>query len=188
MFSAPPVCKSGLKPRNLQGFLWLSGQKHRKYRLFLKCLGFKNGRNIAKTWKDFVRKGFFDVWRLLNGTKRIAMVLGCSAPPIFKSGLKPRYLQVFLWRKGLLRCLEASKWHKATVLTRASAPSCHKTLYIGMVSSYVRFKVATKHRKYHNTSVSRVTPDSLLPFVHPLLSQVLVSNTEVYFADVFPPA
>ena len=40
-------------------------------------------------------------------------------------------------------------WHKATVLTRASAPSCHKTLYIGMASSYVRFKVTTKHRKCH---------------------------------------
>ena len=137
---------------------------------------------LQKTWKDFVGKGFFGVWRLLNGTKRRylhgfvrlpgtkpcklrwswavyaskwpqntinASVFMFSAPPIFKSGLKPRYLQVFLWRKGLLRCLEASKWHKVTVLTWASAPSCHKTLYIGMVSSYVRFQVATKHRKYH---------------------------------------
>ena len=124
----------------------------------LKCLGFKNGRKIAKHLERFCR-----VWRLLNGTKRRylhglvrlpgtkpcklrwlwavyaskwpqnavnASVFMFSAPPIFNSGLKPRYLQVFLWRKGLLRRLEASKWHKATVLTRASAPSCHKTLYI----------------------------------------------------------
>ena len=91
----------------------------------------------------------FGLRTLQSGHTVNASVFMFSAPPIFKSGLKPRYLQVFLWRKGLLRCLEASKWHKATVLTRASAPSCHKTLYIGMVSSYVRFKVATKHRKYH---------------------------------------
>ena len=80
--------------------------------------------------------------------------------------------RLFEWRKRVLRCLEASKWHKATVLTRASAPSCHKTLYIGMSSSYVRFKVAAKNTvNTINTSVSRVTPDSLQPFVHPVLSQ-----------------
>ena len=101
---------------------------------------------LPKTWKDFVGKGFFGVWRLLNGTKRRylhgfarlpgtkpcrlrwfwavyaskwpqntvnASVFMFSAPPIFKSGLKPRYLQVFFVAE---RAFVASKWHKATVL------------------------------------------------------------------------
>ena len=48
-----------LKQCNLQCFLWLSGQKHCKSQWFLKCLGFKNGRKIAKNLERFCRKVLF---------------------------------------------------------------------------------------------------------------------------------
>ena len=50
-------------------------------------------------------------------------------------------------RKGFFRRSEASKWHKTTVFTQVCAPFRDKTLYT-MVLGCVRFKVATKHRKY----------------------------------------
>ena len=107
------------------GFLWLSDQKPRKNRWFLKCLGFKNGRNVAKNLERFCRKGLFrrleaSEWHL-HGFVRLP-------------GTKPCIL-------GWFQAMYASKWPQSTVNTI-------------------------------NTSVSRVAPDSLLPFVHPLLSQV----------------
>ena len=100
VFSAPPVCKSGLKPRNGQGFLWLFGQKPHNSRWFFKCQGFKNGRKYL----------------VLRKVSRLQYLVFCL---------------------------------KFDPLARASVQQG------GALTS------------------SRVTPDSLLPFVHPLLSQVL---------------
>ena len=55
----------------------------------------------------------FGLRTLQSGHTVNASVFMFSAPPIFKSGLKPRYLQVFFVAE---RAFVASKWHKATVL------------------------------------------------------------------------
>ena len=89
-------------------FTWCSvavRPKPRKNRWFLKCLGFKNGRKMQKNWKDFVGKGFFGVWRLLNGTKR-RYLHGFARLP----GTKPCRLRWF-W------AVYASKWPQNTVNT-----------------------------------------------------------------------
>ena len=67
LFSAPPVFKSCLKPRNVQGFMWLSGkQLHKQKRLCLRCLGFKNGRTLSKTKETCVGKVFFSAFGGFN--------------------------------------------------------------------------------------------------------------------------
>ena len=66
VFAAPPVFKSDLKPRYLQFFLWRFGRETRKGRWFLNCLGFKNGRKIAKNLERLCRKGFFRFLEISN--------------------------------------------------------------------------------------------------------------------------
>ena len=133
MFSSPPVCKSGLKPRNLQGFLWLSGQKPCKNRWFLKCLGFKNGRKIDQNLERFCRKLFF---RRLEASK----------------WHKQRYLHGFVCLPGTKPCklrwfwaVYASKWPQNTVNT--SVFMCFQLLLSSRVASnhaICRFFVAER--------------------------------------------
>ena len=64
-----------------------------------------------KTWKDFVGKGFFGVWRLLNGTKRRYLHGFVRLP-----GTKPCKLRWF-W------AVYASKWPQNTVNTSVFSSS-----------------------------------------------------------------
>ena len=109
-----------------------------------------------KTWKDFVGKGFFGVWRLLNGARR-RYLHGFVRLPDTKPCKLRRFWAVY-----------ASKWPQNTVNTSVFSSSSlqewpQTTLFIYM------FFVAQVF-----FSVWRLTSDSLLPFVHPLLSQVLI--------------
>ena len=158
---------------------------------------------LQTTWKDFVKKGFFGVWRLLNGGKR-RYLHGLVRLP----GTKPCKLRWF-W------AVYASKWPQNTVNTSVFSSSYlqewpQTTLFAGFFVAerafavlrglkvaqsdgtctgfstfppqnpvyWDGFKLCTLQSGHKNTvntintSVSRLTPDSLLPFVHPLLSQV----------------
>ena len=169
---------------------------------------------LPKTWKDFVGKGFFGVWRLLNGTKRRYLHGFVRLP-----GTEPRKLRWF-W------AVYASKWPQNIVNT--SAFMCIQLLLSSRVAicrffcggkgfcGAWRHQSGTKRRYLHgllhlpatkpcilgwfqamyaskwpqntvntiNTSVSRVAPDSLLPFVHPLLSQVGTRDYSVSSPDL----
>ena len=93
---------------------------------------------------------------------------------------------VFLLRKGLLRCLEASKPQSSTkrrYLHGLLHLPATKPCILGWFQAMYASKWPQNTVNTINTSVSRVTPDSLLPFVHPLLSQVLWIYIYIYYLE-----
>ena len=117
-------------------------------RLFLKCLGFKNGRKMSKKHgKILSERCFFGVWRLLNGTKRRYLHGFVRLP-----GTKPCKLRWF-W------AMYASKWPQNTVNTSVFSSSClqewpQTTLFAGFLvaervfSALGGFKVAQNDGTY----------------------------------------
>ena len=165
MFSAPPVFKSGLKPRNLQFFWWLSGKKTRKNRWFLRCLGFKHGRQIAKYQGRLCRIFFFGVWRLKRARIDGIYAVLCAFPAQNCANID-----------GFKLC-RLQSGHKLGWSKHRSS-----SLPYSLDSFFTVYDLRFAVWHFASWTSTRVTCDCPLPFVHPLLSQVFVCV--LYVCDV----